>query len=293
MPPVSYLLTAFLLPAVIVAAALLFARWRWIGAVAFPIAFIIAEWAIHGHLPAAPGAEAGDWIVYFAAACLVLGVLDAIFQPSLPLRAGILFVMALVANQVLLSKLAIATPRELWDQQTFVYLAAAVATILWASMEGLCARSSGAVVMAIAAIESIGAVVLLGTETTVTASHGALALAAMTGAAMLVLLFRRGVSISRGPMLLVSFSLVELLTYTYFYGISLSTDCLWHGAAVLLAPVLAWAGDLPGIRRRAWSRTVARILPVMLAVGIVAAISARNYLAGQGSEQNPYGAEQE
>src|SRR5277367_6697910 len=97
MPPISYLLTAFVLPAVIVAAGIWF-RCRWLNAIIFPIAFVIAEWKIHGRLPGAPGTgDAGYWIIWFAMPLLILGLLDSIFRPPIAVRAGIFFVFALIA----------------------------------------------------------------------------------------------------------------------------------------------------------------------------------------------------
>ena len=295
MPPLSYIVIAFIVPAVVVAVAA-FLRWRWIFALAFPAAFAVAQWEIHGLPPGAPGSgDAGFWIFWFTIPLAVLGLLDAVFRPSLALRAAIGFVGAVIAFHLLLSNLSVAAPKAVWIQRSWVWGLAAAATVLWAGLESLAERNAGVTVPAILAVQCLGGAALLGTENSVVASHGAVALAAMACAAVAVSLVRRNITYSRGPVLTLSFSLVALLACAYFYAYpDLPGTSVAYGAVLIFSPLLAWCGEIRGIRRRGpLLRFFVRILPVLLVVGTVAAVAVHEYVAGQTNGAGPGGGEEE
>ena len=100
-------------------------------------------------------------------------------------------------------------------------------------------------------------------------------------ATFVVSLWNKRVSLSQGAITAMVLLLLSVVVHAYFYTPDTFTNS--QNALIvllLLSPLLAFAGDLPGIRDwRPGPRLFIRIIPVLLAVGTVAGLGLRSYLA--------------
>jgi hypothetical protein len=150
--------------------------------------------------------------------------------------------------------------------------------MLWVSLDTLAERVTGVtvpLVLALFAATSAGYLVVTGN---LVMGFNAGAIAALSTAAAVAAAWGRRISLSRGAVLVLIVPLVALLICSYFYGPDDPTPLRQEAAALLLiSPALAWAGDLPGIRRSpAWARLCVRLIAVGLAAGIATALAARS-----------------
>ncbi|MGD1278708.1 MAG: hypothetical protein ABR964_15960 [Tepidisphaeraceae bacterium] len=284
MLPASTILLGFVLPALIAAVGLAWG-WRWIGPTVMCGAFALAFWKVRQAPGWPPGAaDVVDWIFYFAVAIGLLGTIDVLLCPPLWLRALVLLVLWRIMVRTLLQRLA-ADSLDIPAEQG-IDLTTLAALIWWLGLENLAQKNPSFLAPLLLAILSGASAVLLfcwGTmeEAKLAVSIGAIALAATAACAI-----RRPAAPLRGAASALGLVLLLLLVHAYFYAPDEIPPAQQFWAAVfVLSPLLAFAGDLPGVQR--WPpfwRLAARLLPVLLAAGAAAAFSLRLVLQAQNAE---------
>jgi len=119
---------------------------------------------------------------------------------------------------------------------------------------------------------------------------GALAMA-MLGV-MVIALFRRGVTLSRGPLLVIVPATITAVLFAWLNHRFLEGPIPAGAFALVgLSPVMLWTGEWPLVaRRRAWVGGLARIAAVLLAcaTGLAWAAMATNAADGNAPAADPY-----
>jgi hypothetical protein len=274
LPNLSDIFFDFLLPALIVAAAWVIAwrpkhNGRWIGALAVSGGFAIAYCGIGGapHWPPGSG-DASFWLIWFTAPTALLGLLDALIKPPLWLRAIILLFLVGAAAKALAAPLGSNGPTS---QYLAIWWLAAV--ICWLAWESLAARKAGALGPVVLALTLAASAAVLALSNNIKPSQGAAALTGMAIAAGVLTFIRHGISLDRGAMLAWIVPLLGLFLFVHLYSYTEPpTACV---VLILLAPILALAGDLPRLRRGRWAMILA---PVVLALAVAVGLSARQFL---------------
>jgi hypothetical protein len=264
----------FVLPALIVAAAWVIAwgrgrNGRWIGAPAVSAGFALAYCGIGGapHWPPGSG-DASFWLIWFAAPTALLGLLDAWLKPPLWLRAILLLILAAAGIKALAAPLGASGPPPgdflIWTL---------IAAVFWLAWETFARRQPGALVPILMALTLGASGAVLGVSNNIKPSQGAVALAGMAIAAGLAVLIRRGVWLDRGAILAWIVPLLGLFLFVHLYSFTEPPPA--SVALILLAPVIALAGDRPRLRRGRWAMI---IVPVILALAAAVGLSARQFL---------------
>jgi hypothetical protein len=284
------ILAGTVLPAVLLAAAILPAwrPWnrravgdaRWIFGPLVGLGFCIAYCNFELKLGWPPDANVLFLLFYFAVLIGFLGFLDALLKPPMWLRAVALvliwriFVRLMLVPQI--PRSISGAGAELWVDGLSL-----AALIWWLMFEHLADRAPGAAAPAILAGLSGASAVLLAMGWHIQAS-GAMAgtLLAMSIAALVLAAWNGRIGFSRGFAQTIALLLLMLLIHGYFYTDDTLTGRQQIVAAVLLAsPLLGLAGDLPLIRRgRSGWRLAARVVPVLVALGIICAITIGDYV---------------
>jgi hypothetical protein len=286
------MLWGFVLPAALVAAALIIGwqPWRaaehnarWLAAPAIAAGFAIAFWHLQSPPVYPPGTgDAVSWLFYFAISIALLGLLEGILRPPLWLRAILLVILWRLAVRALLSRLI---PRVISESDAEAWIDAAVlaALIWWLAIESLAARAPGPTVPLIFAILATAFAVTLVTWHIIRSGTLVGALGAMSGAAAVISLWDRRISFSAGGVTAFALLVLALATHAYFYTDDTFTPAQnARTALMLLSPLLAFAGDLPGIRsQKPLLRLAARLLPLLLVAGAVTGLGLRDYLRAE------------
>lgn len=272
----------FMLPALIVVAALAIGWWRgrdgrWIGGIAIAGAAAAAQCAIGGSPRWPPGTgDAAFWLVWFCAPVAVLGFFDALLRPPDWLRALILLIIARLGVRALLAPLAAHASADVaWGMEMWVDGISAAAVLWWFTLETQAERLPGATVPLILAVVAGGCAVMFGKTDNVKPAQAAMALAAI-GLAAAALGWRvRSLSLARGGVLAFIVPLLGLMVFVHFY--SYTEPPLISCGLILAAPLLAWAGHLPGVRRlgSAW-RFAVRLILVAIVVALAVTLTVRS-----------------
>lgn len=252
---------------------------RWIFAPLAAIGFAVAYWNFEPRPAWPPTANVIYLLFYFAAALGILGLMDAIFKPPLWLRALALVLLWPMAVRLFLLPLTPQTSSgptaELWINALTV-----IAAMWWLIFEHLAERSPGvATPLVLTAIAGASAILLaLGWHIQ---SSGAMAgaLTAMSIAALVLAACSSRISFSRGFAQTIVLLLQLVLIHGYFYTDDTLTVWQQISAGLLVAsPLLVFTGDLPFLRRQrpVW-RLAARVIPVLIILGIVCAATVRDY----------------
>jgi hypothetical protein len=252
---------------------------RWIFGPLTAGAFGIAYWTFEPKPAWPPGANVVYLLFYFALVAGILSLADAILKPPLWLRAGVLLLSWRLAVRLLLAS---QVPRYLSEVSAELWIDFLTVAVLawWLMFENLAERVSGVTTpLLLAAVAGVSAILLM--MDLHIQSSGALA-GALTGlsiAAAVLGFWNSRISFSRGFAQTVVLILQLALIHGYFYTNDDWTPARQIRAAVLLAaPLLAFIGDLPPLRRlRPSWRLLARAIPVILALGFVAAGAARDF----------------
>ena len=271
------MLAGIVLPAVLLGVAILLAwrPWnhraandaRWIFAPMVGAGFCIAYSNFELKLGWPPNANVLFLLFYFAIPLALCGLLDALFQPPLWLRAVLLlliwrmFVRLLLLPQI--PRGISETGAELWIDAIGL-----VALIWWLTFEHLADRSPGAATPLVLAAMSVASAVVLAMGWHIQAS-GVMAgsLVAMSVAAMVLAMWNSRISFSRGFAQTTGLLLLLLLVHGYFYTDDTLTDHQQVWAALLLvSPLLAFTGDLP------------RVIPVLILLAIICGETIHDYL---------------
>jgi hypothetical protein len=290
LPKLSDIFVDFILPALIVAAALAIAwrpkrNGRWIGALAVSAGFAIAYSGIGGspHWPPGSG-DASYWLIWFTVPTAVFGLFDAIVKPPSWAGALVLWILILPAIKAMAAPLgphgASAAEIAIWT---------AMAVIWWLAWESLAARQPGPLAPTLLALALAASAAVMGVSNNIKPSQGAVALTGMAIAALILSCLIRGIYLDRSAMLGWIIPLLGLFLFVHLY--SYTEPPTASVVLILLAPILALAADLPGLRRGRWAMI---LVPVILALAAAVGLSARQYLqspaaaAPQGQQPGDY-----
>jgi hypothetical protein len=294
LPPLTIFI-GFVLPGLLVAAGLAFAWkiWdgkssvdgRWVGGPLIGAAFALAFWKIRAMPSFTPGSGGVVyWLFYFSIILGLLGFFDAIFRPPTWLRAVLLILLWRLAIRTLLWPLIpqtiSQTAAEMW-----IDAACLAGLVSWLCMETVAENNPGVTAPILLLILSIGSTVFLLSWHVEVSAKVAMGMAVICGAATVASIFRGRISLSRGGVAVIVLLLQGPLLHGFFYtddDLTLSQQIAF--GLFMFSPILAFAGDWPGIRKmhRGW-RLAARILLLLAVVGAAAGISMR---AAASAEQN-------
>ena len=226
----------------------------WGAAVAVAGGFAIAFSHVFGGMPSFPPASAQQWLVFLGVP--VVGI--AVVQPLVKSRAIAVTASVIVLGitpWLLLRKVTFLEPRILW---TWIAATALAMIAWWIAMESLARRARGASLPMLLgmAVGVSGLAIINSHSATMGQVAGSVAIPLFV--VSLVAWWSRGASLARGGMLAVTVLLLGLLLFAHLF-----LDMLARDAVLLaLAPLVAWAGELPGLgkpdsRKRFAVRTVA------------------------------------
>jgi hypothetical protein len=252
---------------------------RWVFGPLMAIGFGLAYWNFE---PKPGWPPTGNVIHLHFYLPIVLGILtlaDSLFKPPLWLRTLVVVVFWRMAVRLFLQPQVpgtfSASSAEMW-----IDVCTVVAVVWWIAFEKMAELWPGVTVPVILAMLSAGCAVLLAMGWHIQTS-GAVAGAVMSmSCAGIVLGAVSGrVSFSRGFAQMAVLILQLLLAHGYFY----TEDTLTNQqelllGLVLVSPLLAFVGEIPAVRRqqRIW-QIGARLAPVLILLGIVCGITARQY----------------
>ena len=273
-------------PALLAALAMLATRpWRrgrdlggWGAAVVIAGGFMIA-FVHHFDVPPFPPASAQQWVFFLAVPLAAVGVATALVKSKWFGIVAPVFMLGLIP-WLMLRKFNFETP-----QLRLAWIGGGALAIIawWAGMEPLARRGRGgslplllAIVIGITGLAIIdGGIRTLG-ETTGSIAVPLIIIAAAATSS-------RGASIARGGTLVFAGLFGGLLICGHLLGYP--GVPLLHVALLALAPLAAWAGELPGLGKPdSWKRFAVRTVAV-LAVLALPAVSAINGLKGTLDEQ--------
>lgn len=283
MPTLGQIVQIFALPSLIVAVGLLIAWWpaswkrdgRWMGAIAIGGGFAFASSGIFGHPRWPPGTgDASYRLVYLAHAVAVAGLLFWVIRLSASTGGAIVFLCICLGVDWLAAPLRI----KLGSADGFWLIGLeAIATASWRIFESLSRRMEGWMLATLFALEFAGWAAVLGMSNNVKCSQACATIAAMAMVAA-VLAVRLRLALDRGPVWVWIAMLYFLLAFVYLY--SYTQPPAPSVVLLLIAPVLAFAGDLPLARRLKprW-RVAVRLIPAFIAVGIAVEITAQQFFS--------------
>src|SRR5688572_26257053 len=249
----------------------------WGAAVAVTGGFAIAFYHVFGGLPSFPPASAQQWLVFLGVP--VVGI--AVVQPFVKSRAMAVTASVIVLGitpWLLLRKVTFLEPRILW---TWTAASTLAMTAWWLAMESLARRGRGASLpLLLGMVVGVSGLAIINAHSaTMGQAAGSVAIPLLV--VSLAALWSRGASLARGGMLAVTVQLLGLLLFAHLFLDMPARD------AVLLAvaPLAAWAGELPRLGKPdSWKRLALRTVAV-LAVLALPAISAVRGLQSTLNEQ--------
>jgi len=270
LPTGTEILWLVALPAVLAAAVVLAARpWRrgrdlpgWAAAGAIAGAFAVAFAGFY-QTPRFPPVSAEAWLVWLGVPVLAAAVLQAVVR-STPVAVSSSAIVLLAAPWLLLRKLTFLEPAVLW---AWVGGAGVVMVAWWIAMEALARRTRGGSLPLL-----LGIVVGLAGLTIINAHSRQLGM--LTGGVAIPLFvvaaaatWAGGASLARGGALAIAVLLFGLLLAGRFFADLSLLDL----TLLALAPLAAWAGELPRLGRPdSWRRVLVRSIAVLAVVGFTA-----------------------
>jgi hypothetical protein len=294
MLPPGAIFWGFVLPGLVVAAALAvgWQVWRkegkldgrWVNGPAIAGAFALAFWDLQPNKPwpagAAVRANVENWIFYFAIIVAALSLMEGLGRPRRRLGAIILVILWHMAAQTLLNPLI---PRTVLPKIAELWIDGAVLTVLvwWLTMQSLAQRIAGITVPLVMGIVTGGTAVTLLSWHLIGAAMLAGVIGVFCAVVFILAAWRRRVSLSHGGVTAMVASLQLLVVYGYFYSPdTFGADQNVRTGLLMASPLLAFVGDLPGVRRwRPGWRLASRVIPLLILVGIVVGFNVRAYLA--------------
>ena len=234
---------------------------RWAGAIALPGAYLAGHVFIAGW-PSWPAIEASEWLVYFAAAAMVVGVVDS--APST--RWWIRWPLRVALSLAVVWLLSGSMREYRWDsRESAVWLLGLTAAmvLVWATVAVGAARNWGLAV-AVQLVVIVGATsIVLGLSASAKLAQLCGVLAASVAAmAPFLLRSRRGSPLS-GAVPAIVFLWTGLLMIGYFYAEVPATSAVLLAAA----PLAVWAAMIPATQR------LAHWMPATIAIGLAALIA--------------------
>lgn len=250
---------------------------RWSVTLAIVGGFAIAFIGISGKL-SLPPTQAQEWLPIMGAAALVLPIVFALIPrrllpPPMPLILTLLsallalILIGVTSWLVMRPRARVLEPAE-YQKMLAVVIAGGVAWYI--AMESLATiRPGGWLPLLLSGVFGGAALVLIdgGTQTHGEV-EGGVALVLLTIAALS--LWLRNISLARGGMLAIAIAGLGLLFCGHLFADVKSADVM----TLSIAPLLAWVGEIPGIRgRKSWLR-FAICAVLVLGVTAIAAVPA-------------------
>jgi len=269
----------FVFPGLLVAAGLLLAGRVAIGGVLVAIGFAIAFWSLRG--PAEfPPTNAVQWLFWLAAPVAIVSALDAFLKPPIWLRSIFLLLLLRISLRTILAPLV---PASLSSEALEMWIDAGslIALLSWLSIEDLAERAGGPTAAFMLAILCFGIGVLVATTLHIQQEGEiGISLGIMSAAAGFAAWWNRKISIARGTAQAVILLVLPLLAFGWFYSDdTLSTSQQIRAVILLAAPLAAFIGDIPGIRKSSPRiRFILRLVAVGLIVGALSGMSIADYL---------------
>ena len=156
-----------------------------------------------------------------------------------------------------------------------------IALLSWLSIEDLAERAGGPTAAFMLAILCFGIGVLVATTLHIQQEGEiGISLGIMSAAAGFAAWWNRKISIARGTAQAVILLVLPLLAFGWFYSDdTLSTSQQIRAVILLAAPLAAFIGDIPGIRKSSPRiRFILRLVAVGLIVGALSGMSIADYL---------------
>jgi hypothetical protein len=269
----------FVFPGLLVAAGLLLAGRVAIGGVLVAIGFAVAFWSLRG--PAGfPPTNAVQWLFWLAAPVGILSAIDSFLKPPIWLRSIFLLLLLRISLRTILAPLVPASlsseSLEMW-----IDIGSLIALLSWLSIEDLAERASGPTAAFVLAILCFGIGILVATTLHIQQEGEiGISLAIMSAAAGVAAAWNRKIAIGRGTAQAVILLVLPLLAFGWFYSDdTLSTSQQIRAGILLAAPLAAFIGDIPGIRKFSPRiRFVLRLATVGLIVGALSGMSIADYV---------------
>jgi len=242
--------------------------------------FGIAFWNLETKPGWPPSANVLYLLFYFGMAAGVLSFVDSLFRPPIWVRTVVLIIFWRLAVRMLLAP---QIPRSISpnDAEMWIDVSTLVTLLWWFAFESL-AQTEPAMTapLILGGISAAAAIVMaLGWHIL---SSGAMAGSLAFVCLMVVILeaIGRRITFSHGLSEAIVLMLQLLLVHAYFYTDDNLTGAQQGWIAILLAtPLLALVGDLPTIKKRSGLvRLAIRAIPVVIAVGVVCAVTITGYL---------------
>jgi hypothetical protein len=183
---------------------------------------------------------------------------------------------------VLIWRLAIRTLLNPLTPQTFsptaieswIDASSLAALVWWISLETIAEKNPGPTAPILLLILCIGSAILLVSWHIAGSAMAAAGIGVICGAALVLSIWSKRISFSRGAVVAVALPLQALVIHGFFYtGDTLTNVQLICAAIFMACPLLAFLGDLPRIPR-GWRLTV-RILALLAAIAAVGGLSLR------------------
>ena len=233
----------------------------WGPAVAIAAAFALAYWSTFGWPAFAPAAGQG-WLPYFAIAVAVTGIVISLTREN-RLVVLVLSLLAIELAAFFLTRSRLA-PRgqTLGTILRWSIVVAAAMSVWWIALELLARRSPGAGLPILLAMFAGGEALVLADSGIQTFGQVAGAVAIVVGVMGLSGLWYRRFTIAGGGVLALAMLLMGLIVAA---GVYLKTRDL---VVLSIAPLMLWAGQLPRVKRKPWSRFVVSGVAMMLVLSI-------------------------
>jgi hypothetical protein len=233
----------------------------WGPALALAGAFAAAFAGLRGP-PAFPPRDAQTWLVYLAAISVLIAILATILAPRKTWPWFLLAPLSIILILVTVWLLA-RSQIPLFGWKRFLLRAAVIAAgmiVWWLLMEGLAARPKGmaaALPLVLTVTASVASVAIVNAHS-VFLGQLAGSIAAALGAITLLGLWFKKLSLSRGGLLTLTIVLLGVILAGHFFADLSRLDLVLLG----LAPLAAWAGELPWKGKRA--RFAVRVIAVLI-----------------------------
>ena len=233
----------------------------WGPALAVAGAFAAAFAGLRGR-PAFPPRDAQTWLVYLGAISVLIAILATVLAPK---KRWSWFVLAPLSIILILATVWLLARSQipLFGWKRFLLRAAVIAAgmiVWWVLMEALAARPKG-VAAALPLILTITASVA---ALTIVNAHSMLlgqlagSIAAALGAITLLGVWFKKLSLARGGVLTLTIVLLGVILAAHFFADLSRLDLILLG----VAPLAAWAGELPWKGKR--TRFAVRVIAVLV-----------------------------
>ncbi len=265
-------------PAILALVAMLIGRFAqrsprdaapWAAPLALAGGFIVALIGITGNAHLRPHV-AQEWLAWAGVASVAVSIFGTI-KPRARFIAWVLSIAVLAATVWLVAgRRQHAMGHDAF--YTLLAIAGGAGVVWWIAIEALAVRVRGGTMpLLLSGVAGASALVL--------ANSGTMQLGQIEGGVAIVLLvlallgmWLKQVSLAGGGVLAAAVIVLGLLLCGYLYA-----EVKWIDMALLaIAPLFAWAGELPGVRSRPpWQRFFVRFVLVLIVVSIAAVPAAK------------------